>query len=386
MKNFEFHVPTKILFGKNQVDNLATEVKQHTDRVLLVYGGGSIKKTGLYDKVVQQLKENNIFFKELSGVQPNPRISSVRDGVTLCKEHNLYMVLAVGGGSTIDCAKCIAAGATYDGDAWDFMIGKAKVENPIAVASILTLSATGTEMNANAVISNDETTDKLPMADTQLIPKFSILDPTLTYTVNKKHTAAGTADIMSHIFEQYFSNEKGTDVQDRISESLLKVCIDNASVAIENPENYDARANLMWASTWALNSLISTGKDGDWATHMIEHEVSAIYDITHGVGLAIITPNWMKHVLTEENAWKFATYARNVWNVTETDEMKAALTGIEKTKEFFTSIGMPTTLTQEGIDYKNIRTMAKKATRWGDLGFFKKLTTDDVEEILTACL
>ncbi|MBZ4676594.1 MAG: NADH-dependent alcohol dehydrogenase [Anaerophaga sp.] len=350
MENFNFHLPTKILFGKNKVNELGQEIKQYGSRVLLAYGGGSVKKTGLYDQVVEQLRNNDLFFVELSGIQPNPRITSVREGIRLCREHNLDFVLPIGGGSVIDAAKAIAAGVNYEGDAWDFPMQKAKVTNPLPLGTVLTLAATGSEMNGNAVITNEETQEKRGMGSDLLRPVFSVLDPTYTFTVNRYHTAAGTVDIMSHIFENYFAPGEGTFLQDSIAESILKTCIKYGPVALEEPENYEARANLLWAGSLALNGLTLTGKlMGDWATHGIEHEVSAIYDLTHGAGLAIIHPVWMRYVLDEKTAPKFAQMARNVWNINEADDMTAAEKGIEAVRNFFNSLDMPASLSDVDI-------------------------------------
>jgi hypothetical protein len=387
MKNFNFHVPTKILFGKNKVNELGQEIKQHGSRVLLAYGGGSVKKTGLYDQVVEQLRNNGLFFVELSGIQPNPRITSVREGVRLCREHDLDFVLPIGGGSVIDAAKAIAAGANYEGDAWDFPMQKAKVTNPLPLGTVLTLAATGSEMNGNAVITNEETQEKRGMSSDLLRPVFSVLDPSYTFTVNRYHTAAGTVDIMSHIFENYFAPGEGTFVQDSIAESILKTCIKYGPVALEEPENYEARANLLWAGSLALNGLTLTGKlTGDWATHGIEHEVSAIYDLTHGAGLAIIHPVWMRYVLDEKTAPKFAQMARNVWNINEADDMTAAEKGIEAVRNFFNSLDMPARLSDVDIPGDHFEEMAKKACIFGKIGSYKRLDVDDVVEILKRAL
>lgn len=388
MMNFRFEVPTSIIFGKGQVDALALEILKYSSRVLLVYGGGSIKQNKLYDKIVSIFKQNNIFFAELSGVKPNPRVSSVREGIDLCRKNDLGFILAVGGGSVIDCSKAIAAGVNYTGDVWDFMIKNIKPSNPLPIGTILTLAATGSEMNAGAVISNDDTMEKIPMRDDSLKPKFSILDPELTFSVNSKHTAAGIADIMSHIFEQYFSQEEGTEIQDNLAEAMLKTCIINGPKAYHNPLDYDARANLMWTSSLALNGLLNCGKGwGDWATHIIEHELSAFYDITHGEGLAIIHPFWMSYILNDSNAHKFASIGKNVFSITDGNDMEIALQTIEAIRNFFNSIDLPSKLSQVGIDDRKIEVMAKQAVRWGgSTGSYKKLAFEDVLEILKRAL
>lgn len=383
MKNFNFHTPTKILFGKNKVSEIGPEIKQFGSRVLLVYGGGSVKKIGLYDQVVEQLRNHNLSFVELSGVQPNPRITSVREGVRLCREHKLDFILAMGGGSVIDASKAIAAGVNYQGDPWDFPMRKARVENPLPIGTILTLAATGSEMNGNAVITNEETQEKRGMASDLLKPKFSVLDPVYTFSVNRYHTAAGTVDMMSHLFENYFAPGEGTFVQDSIAEAILKTCIKYGPIALDEPENYEARANLLWAGSLALNGLTVTGKlMGDWATHAIEHEVSAIYDLTHGAGLAIIHPVWMKYVLNEKTAPKFARMARNVWNVDDPNDLSAAEKGIDAIRKFFTSLGMPATLSEVNIPDEHFEEMGQKACVFGPIGTFKRLNADDVVAIL----
>jgi alcohol dehydrogenase YqhD (iron-dependent ADH family) len=387
MQNFNYHVPTKILFGEKKVLEIGKEINKLGSRILLTYGGGSVKKIGLYDQVVNQLKENNLFFVELSGIQPNPRITSVREGVKLCRENQIDFILAIGGGSVIDASKAIAAAVNYDGDAWDFMMQKARVENPLPLGTVLTLAATGSEMNGNAVISNEETQEKRGMGSDLLRPQFSVLDPTYTFSVNKYHTAAGTVDIMSHIFENYFAPGEGTFVQDTIAESILSTCIKYGPIALEQPENYEARANLLWAGSLALNGLTLTGKKaGDWATHGIEHEVSAIYDLTHGAGLAILHPEWMKYVLNEKTAPKFAQMARNVWNIKESDDMKAAKMGIVAVREFFNSLEMPATLSQVEIPADHFGEMGKKACVFGKIGSFQRLDADDVVAILNQAL
>ena len=382
MRNFNFHAPTKILFGKNKVNELAGELAQYK-KVLFAYGTGSIKKTGLYDKVIEQLKKAGAEFWELSGIKPNPRLDSVLEGVDICRENDVDFILAVGGGSVIDCCKAVAAGVPYGGNPWDFTIGKAKVKDPLPLGTILTLSATGTEMNGNAVISRDDTKEKRAMSHEKLKPKFSILDPTLTFSVNKWQTAAGTVDIMSHIFEQYFTPDLGTNVQDAVAEAILKTCIEYGPKALKAPEDYEARANLMWSSSLALNGLTVTGKmSGDWATHQIEHELSAYNDLTHGAGLAILFPVWMEYVLDKRRSFKFAQMARNVFGIVKQDDMEAARKGIKAVRAFFTSLDMPSKLSEVGIPSDNFDHMAEQACKFGPIGVFKRLGVDQVKEIL----
>lgn len=387
MKNFDYSIPTKIFFGKGQIKVLGDQIKNYGSRVLLVYGGGSIKRNGIYDKVVSILKDNSISFWELSGVEPNPRITSVRKGIEICKENNIELVLAVGGGSSIDCAKVIAAGYYYEGDPWDIVVDPSKITKVLPIASILTLAATGSEMDRNAVISNMDTNEKIGTRHPNMAPKFSILDPTYTFTVPAKHTAAGTADIMSHIFEVYFNNVKSAFLQNKLAEALLMTCIKYGKIAINEPENYEARANLMWASSLAINNLLNYGIDSIWSVHAIEHELSAYYDITHGVGLAILTPNWMKYVLDDSTVDKFVEYGVNVWKIDPNkDKYEIANLAIEKTREYFISLGIPATLSELDIDEEYFEKMAAHATRNGDIKGFKTLNTQDVLNILKASL
>ncbi|MDD7795461.1 iron-containing alcohol dehydrogenase [Clostridium sp. 'White wine YQ'] len=387
MLNFNYSIPTNIFFGKEQVNVLPNEIKKYASKVLVVYGGGSIKRSGLYDKVIELLKGNNIEYWELSGVEPNPRITSVREGVKICKDNNIELVLAVGGGSSIDCAKVIAAGYYYEGDSWDIVKDPRKITNVLPLASILTLSATGSEMDAGAVISNLDTNEKLGTGHPLMAPKFSILDPTYTFTVPASQTAAGTADIMSHIFEVYFSRTKEAYLQNRMAEALLKTCIKYGPIAMEEPENYEARANLMWASSLAINGLLSYGKRTEWSVHAMEHELSAFYDITHGVGLAILTPHWMKYILNEDTLDNFVQYGVNVWGIDEKeDKVSIANKAIEKTREYFNELGIPSRLSQVGIDSEKLEIMANQATRRGDLGNLRPLNSQDVLNIYKLAL
>jgi alcohol dehydrogenase YqhD (iron-dependent ADH family) len=382
MNDFTYAISTKVLFGKNKIDQLTEEIEKYADSVLFVYGQGSIKKLGIYDSVTTMLQKSDIDFVELSGVQPNPRIDVVRTGIQLCKEHELDLILAAGGGSTIDCAKTIAAGVYYDRDPWTlFLEGDSLIRDALPIGTILTAAGTGSEMNGNAVITNPETKQKFAIHNDLLRPKFSILDPTYTFTVPKTQTAAGIVDIISHILEQYFSPTKDSYVQDRLAEGMLATCLKYGPIALQKPTDYEARAQLMWTSSLALNGILSYGKTSDWATHGIEHAVSAAYDVTHGVGLAVLTPAWMQYVLGAQTLERFLDYTRNVWGLSSTTETTARQ-GIIKTKEFFTSLGMPTSLHELGVQQQSLQDMAKVATTFGPIGKFKKLTTSDVLAIL----
>lgn len=385
MNNFTHSIPTKIHFGKGQISHLS-ELKESGSRALLVYGGGSIKKSGLYDTSMKILQDAGITVTELNGVEPNPKIASVRAGVKLCKENDIEMVLAVGGGSVIDCAKVIAAGALYDGDAWDLVINPELMERALPVYSVLTLSATGSEMDKFAVISDLEKNEKWGTAAECLKPKMSVLDPEYTYTVSAKQTSAGTADIMSHIFENYFTNVEHADVQARFCEGLLKTCIKYGPVALKEPDNYDARANLMWVSSMAINGLLSDGAEVTWCVHPMEHELSAFYDITHGEGLAILTPVWMDFALNEKTAPKFAEYGVNVWNLPAGgDVMETAKKAIQCTRDFFREMNLPATLTEVGINEEYFDIMAEKAAK-GSVGSFVPLSKEDIIGIFKAAL
>ncbi len=389
MENFNYNIPTKIYFGEGQIEVLGKQIKKYGSRVLLAYGGGSIKKTGVYDHVVKQLEDNSIPYFELSGIEPNPRVESVEEGVKICRENDGDFVLAVGGGSTIDCAKAIAAAYYYMGDPWDLVIVKAEIKDVLPIGTVLTLSATGSEMDAGAVITNTKTNQKYGFGHPGFFPKFSVLDPTYTYTVDKYQTAAGVADIMSHTFESYFSKDKGAYLQDRISEAILKTCIHYGPVAMEDPNNYEARANIMWASSLAINGLIKYGKNSEWSVHPLQHELSAYYDITHGVGLAILTPHWMEHVLDEDNLYKFVEYGVNVWNIDKSlADIEIAKISISKTSEFFDSLEIPMTLEKVGINEEKLELMAKAVTdhNKGLVGNFKELKYEDVLAIFKKSL
>ncbi|MCX7714224.1 MAG: iron-containing alcohol dehydrogenase [Clostridia bacterium] len=389
MYNFIFQNTTKIYFGENQLQHLSEELKQYGNRILLTYGGGSIKKIGLYDKVMDELKKANFSVFELSGIEPNPRHTTVNKGADICKKENIDVLLAVGGGSTIDCTKAISAAAFYDGDSWDLVTHKVPVTKALPIVTILTLSATGSEMDSGAVISNIDTNEKLGLLHPLLQPKVSFLDPANTYSVNAFQTACGSVDILSHIFDcYYFTASKKMDMADRIMEEVIKTVIKYAPIAIKEPENYEARANLMWASSWALNDFLTTGVSQVPVCHAMEHELSAFYDITHGLGLAIITPRWMKYVLDETTAPQFKKFGVNIFGVDESlPDMQGAERAIECLSDFlFNTLGLQSTLTEIGIDDKNFKIMAKKAC-WGSvLPSLKPLGAQDIEEIFKMCL
>ena len=385
MNNFTFHIPTDIRFGKDQIRCLPQELAKYGKKVLLVYGGGSIRRSGLYDQILALLSDFEV--TELSGIEPNPKLSSVEQGTALCKEKGVQVILAVGGGSVIDASKHIAAAACYDGKPWDLVLDKSLVKAALPVAVVLTICATGSEMNPGAVISNEETHEKLELNHPLLYPKLSICDPTYLYTLPKKQTAAGAVDILSHVMEQYFQPNDQAYITDVLSEAVMKTVVKYAKVAMDEPENYEARSNLMWASTVALNHLLTVGKGGAWSVHMIEHVISAYYDLTHGVGLAILTPVWMEYVLSDQTQARFARFAREVFGVTEADDGKAAKCGIECVREFNRSLGMPEHLSEVGISDEKYDEMAAEAVRTSGISTraYVKLDVADVKNILLRC-
>lgn len=391
MYNFNIHLNTNIHFGKGQINKLGKDIIKYTDRLLLVYGGGSIKKNGIYHAIVAELNKYGIHFEELAGVDPNPRIESVREGIKLCRENNLGGVLAVGGGSSIDCSKVIAAGVKYEGDPWDLVLDRKKVVDALPIFTVLTLSATGSEMNSGAVISNMTTNQKLGTGMPGItLPKASVLDPEYTYTVPAKQTAAGTADIISHTFENYFTNVEGGYLQARFAEAILKTCFHYGPIACKEPDNYEARANLMWASSWAINGLISGGTANNWSVHPMEHELSAYYDVTHGVGLAILTPHWMRYVLNDATLDNFVDYGVNVWGIDPSmDKYDIANKAIDMTQDFFCKdLNIPASLTELGINDEYFQVMAQHAAKvkGGSIQGFVNLEVEDIVNIYKAAL
>lgn len=389
MHNFTYAISTRVYFGEGQIKNLAKNVKKFSSKLLLVCGQGSIMRNGIYDDVAEHLNRNGIDFVVMQGVEPNAKLSAVKEGIRLCRENGVDGVLAVGGGSTLDCAKVIAGCAPYDGDPWDLISGKLKYSRVLPIFTVLTLSAAGSEMDALAVITDPERCEKLITGSPLMLPKASIEDPTYTYTVPREHTAAGSVDIFSHLLEPYFSVDESAWVSDRIAEALMKCVLRYAPIALEKPDDYEARSNLMWASSMAVNTITAKGKKIGWSVHEIEHTVSAYYDITHGVGLAIITPVWMDYVLNETTLPRFVTYGVNVWDIDpELPAIDIARAAIAKTREFFLSLGMPAVLEEVGIpDDRYFDEMAVKAFGpEGRADSFMPLSVQDVKNILENCL
>ncbi|WP_047982076.1 iron-containing alcohol dehydrogenase [Ornithinibacillus contaminans] len=390
MDNFTYYNPTKLIFGKGQLAELPNQVKQYGKNVLVVYGGGSIKRNGIYDNVMAKLAEIDAVVFELAGVEPNPRISTVRKGVEICKREGIDFLLAVGGGSTIDCTKAIAVGAKTDIDMWDIVTKKAEANDALPFGTVLTLSATGSEMNSGSVITNWETNEKHGWGlAPYTYPKFSILDPTHTASVPKDQTIYGIVDMMSHVLEHYFHQATNTPVQDRFCESILLTVMETAPKLLEDLENYELRETIMLSGTLALNNMLNMGFRGDWATHNLEHAVSAVHDIPHGGGLAILFPNWMKHVLEDENVGRFKQLAQRVFRVStegKTDR-EVALEGIEGLRAFWNSIGAPSRLADYQIDAESVELMAEKTVvARPEYGTFKTLTEQDSIEIFKASL
>lgn len=390
MNDFVFQNTTKIYFGKNQLGHLGEEASQFGQKVLLVYGGGSIKRTGLYDKVKAELAKANMTVFELGGVEPNPHHTTVNKGADLCKKEGIDVVLAVGGGSTIDASKAIAAAANYDGDVWDLVTGKAPVGQVLPIMAVLTIAATGSEMDLGGVISNTETQEKLPFVAPGMQSAVSFLDPTNTFTVPAYQTASGSVDIMSHIFDTvYFAKEDRMDMLYRVMDELLKTVVKYAPVALKEPDNYEARANLMWTSSWALNGFISGGIVQAAPCHMMEHELSAVYDITHGHGLAILTPRWLTYILNDETAPQIKRLGTHVFGLSEdTSDMDGAKAAIDALSDFFfKTLGLKSQLSDLGIDDSHFKEMAKKACGpTGKLEGFTTLTPDDVVKIYRMAL
>lgn len=387
MNEYIYYNPTRLVFGKNQIQTLKDELGKFGKKVLVVYGGGSVKRNGLFDEVMNELNMMDAEVSELSGVEPNPRVSTVRKGVEICKEKNIDVLLAVGGGSVIDCTKAIAAGAKYDGDVWDIITLNAQVVDALPFGTVLTLAATGSEMNSGSVITNWETQEKYGWGSPLVFPKFSILDPTYTFSVPKDQTIYGMVDMMSHVFEQYFHNATNTPLQDRFAESILLTVMETAPKLLDDLENYELRETILYNGTMALNGTLQMGVRGDWGSHNIEHAVSAVYDIPHAGGLAILFPNWMRHNV-DTNVARFKQLAVRVFNV-ETEgksDKEVALEGIDRLSAFWTSLGAPNALKDYDIDDSKLDLIADKAMARGEFGNFKKQNKEDVLNILRMSL
>ena len=387
MQNFSFQNTTKIVFGRDTEKEVGDYTAEHGSRGLLHYGGGSIKKYGTYDKVVESLEKAGVDYVELGGVEPNPKLALVKEGIELAREENVDFILAVGGGSVIDSAKAISVGYFYDGDVWDFFTGEAEITEALPIGVVLTIPAAGSESSGAAVVTKEEGSYKRDIGTDLIRPQFAIMNPELTFTLPDYQTACGAVDIMAHIMERYFTNTENVELTDRLSESALKTIINNVPKVLKDNEDYAARAEVMWTGTIAHNNLLGTGREEDWSSHGIEHELSGIYDVAHGAGLAVIFPAWMNYVY-QHDLERFAQFAVRVWGVDPDfkDLEWTARQGIKKTKEFFSSIGMPVTLAELDIPADRLEEMAKKATENGPIGNFVSLDTEDVLNIYQSAL
>lgn len=390
MSDFIWSNPVTVYFGPEQFKELGKVVASYGKRCLFTYGGGSVKKTGLYDRVMNALSEEGVAVFEKGGVEPNPKIQHIREACAICKENDVDVLLAVGGGSVIDATKCIAAGACVDFDPWDFVEKRIMVEKALPIVVVLTAAATGSEMDAGGVISNPDTNDKEGVFGPVLYPKASFLNPELTFTVPKAQTAAGSFDILSHIWEGWFTMDPPMSMLDEVQKVVIRTVIKYAPIAMEKPDDLEARENLMWASSWAMNGFMSSGfgKTGP-TNHPIEHQLSAFYDITHGVGLAILTTRWLRYCLSEETVSRYVTFGVDIWGLDPNkDPFDIAEQAISKTEEFcFKTLGIPSTLTELGIGDEHFQEMAEKACMpWGVINGFRRLEPKDVVEILRMCL
>jgi len=379
LDNFVFENATKIIFGKGVEKETGRETARWSRKVLLHYGSGSIKKSGLHDRVCRSLREAGVEFMELPGVVPNPRLGLVQEGIDICRKKGIGFILAVGGGSVIDSAKAIGIGVPYKGDVWDFYTNKVKAAEMLPVGVVLTIPAAGSEASGGSVVTNEDGWLKRAHDAPVMRPRFALMNPEVTFTLPPYQTACGAADIMAHVFERYFTRTAAVDLTDRLCEATLQTIIRNVPIALAHPADYDARAEIMWASTVAHNDLLSTGRNADWGSHMIEHELSAIYDVAHGAGLAVVFPAWMKHVYKTDVA-RFAQLAVRVWGVPcdfRSPEC-TALEGIARLQAFNKSIGLPTTLKELGVPGDRLEEMARKAAHYGPLGSFVKLGAAEI--------
>lgn len=391
MEDFTFYSPTYFVFGKGKESEAGHYVKRFGgSKVLIHYGGGSVKRSGLLDRVKESLEQEGLEYVELGGVRPNPRSGLVYEGIELCRNEGVDFVLAVGGGSTIDSSKAIAAGAIYDGDFWDFYQGKL-IERALPVGTILTIAAAGSEGSPDSVITKEEGMFKRGATGEGIRPAFSILNPELTQTLPAYQTACGATDIMAHVFERYFTNTKDVEITDRFCEAVLLTMIKEVPKVLADPNDYEARANIMWAGMTAHNNICGVGREQDWSSHDIEHELSAVYDCAHGAGLAVIFPAWMQYTV-EHNPMKFAQIAVRLWGCQMDFEnpMNTALAGIQAFKNFLCSIGMPVSFAELGAKEEDIPAMAHKCcygdNRGGTVGNFVKLHQEDVENIYRLAL
>ena len=388
MRDFVYHAPTEVVFGKQSEEKVADLVKQYGGhKVLVHYGGKSAKKSGLLDKICGLLRDGGVDFVCLGGVVPNPRLSLVHEGIDLCRKEGVDFILAIGGGSVIDSAKAIACGVPYDGEVWDFYTGKSAPACYLPVACVLTIPAAGSEMSESSVITNEDGDVKLGYSNQLSRPKFAIMNPVRTFTLPPYQTAAGVTDMIMHTMERYFSHDDDMDLTDAIAEALMRDLMDNVFKVLADPEDYRARAQIMWGGSLAHNDLTGCGMSGDWATHQLEHELSGMFDVTHGAGLAAIWPSWARYVY-KENVSRFVRFAVNVLGVPQdfTDPEGTAIKGIEAMERFYHAIGMPINIHEligKEVSDAEIKEMARKCTRGHKItqGSFKVLGSEDIEAI-----
>ncbi|MBR5897996.1 MAG: iron-containing alcohol dehydrogenase [Muribaculaceae bacterium] len=389
MNDFKYCTPTQYVFGRgveSQTGQLTRSMG--STRVLIVYGGGSVVRSGLLGRVKQSLDAEGIEYFDLGGINPNPTDDRVYEGIELCRANGIDGVLGVGGGSAIDTAKAIAGGALYDGDFWDFYAGKAIMTEALPIGVVLTIPAAGSEGSGNSVITKLDGLHKISLrTDTALRPRFAVMNPELTFTLPPYQTASGIADMMTHIYERYFTNTPDVEVTDRVAEGVLKAIINEAPKVMADPENYEARANIMWCGTLAHNGVCGTGRQEDWVSHFMEHELSAVYGVTHGAGLAVIVPAWLTFMV-DHNPGKVAQFARRVWDVDIADDRLAAIEGINRLKDFYRSIGMPVTIKELGIENPDIDLLVKKLheNKGEVIGGYYRLTATETEQIYRLAL
>jgi alcohol dehydrogenase YqhD (iron-dependent ADH family) len=384
MKNFVFRNPTKIIFGDNAVESIFKDIKsQGYKNILLLYGRGSIFKNGLYDRLIKNFRDNNLVFSEFGGIKPNPVLSKVKEGIEFSREKNIDCILAVGGGSVIDSAKAIAAGYHYDGDVWDFFERKAVVKKALPIFTILTISATGSEMNSGGVITNEKEEKKWAFGSPLLFPVVSAIDPKIQFSLPWSQTANGVIDAIAHVFELYFNGVSNTDIQDEIAEGIVRTLIKHSLILKKDPKNYESRAQVAWSATLALNGLNGAGRgSGDWSSHMIEHSLSAFYDIAHGEGLGIIFPAWMKYVY-KNDVEKFARFSKKVFGFEGSNLEESSLYGIESFQNFIRSLDKPLYLSELKIGDSEIDKIAQNTFKLGEVGKLKRLGLNDIKNILT---
>ena len=383
MQNFDFYSPTYFAFGKGKEKETGTLVKRFGGtKVLLHYGGGAIKKNGAYDSVVRSLNEAGIPFVELGGVKPNPRSGLVYEGIELCRKEGVDFILAVGGGSSIDSAKAIALGVPYEGDFWDFYETDRIVTEALPVGTVLTIAAAGSEGSSGSVITNEESFLKWSAGGDAIRPRFSILNPEYTCTLGAYQTACGITDILVHVMERYFTNTRHVETTDRVCEAIMTSVITEAPKAMENLQDYEARANIMWAGMIAHNNIAGVGREQDWATHDMEHELSAFYDCAHGAGLAVLSPAWMKYVY-KQDVMRFVQFAVRVWGCSMdfADPERTALEGIARWEHFLQSIGMPLSFADLGAREEDIPKMVEHLSKRGGIGRFVRILDKEAEDI-----